>query len=337
MRDLQSCRRIKQHRVMVKLNDCGVRFDKKEHKYDLNGRILGGVTPIVKWIYPDTYKDIPEEVLNKAAEYGTMVHSQCELADSLGIVDSEQARQYIVLKESVGLQTIVSEYLVTDGVAIASGIDKVMMEKDGDESVCPLVDLKATSQIHIPNVRLQLSIYAYLFEKVNPHLKAGRLFAFWLPKPQYGYPKVFEVQRISSGLIEEILDSYLKDGNPSRYAEIIAQEVGSKDENEKTAEAEEKEEIIPDEMVEVTDELSNIKKTMDELKAREDELKAFLLQKMKEGGVRKWSGDDVVISKVEATVRESVDSAKLKKMHPDVYLECKKISKVSESIRIKFQ
>ena len=62
-------------------------FDNEHHTYTLDGRELSGVTPIVKWLFPDTYKGIPQSVLDRAAEYGTLIHSKCELADSMGIVD----------------------------------------------------------------------------------------------------------------------------------------------------------------------------------------------------------------------------------------------------------
>ena len=45
-------------------------FDEAAHTYTLNGVRLSGVTAIVKWMFPETYKDIPQSVLEKAADHG---------------------------------------------------------------------------------------------------------------------------------------------------------------------------------------------------------------------------------------------------------------------------
>ena len=73
--------------INLNLPESPVVFEPEHHTYNLNGKLLSGVTAIVKWLFPDTYKDIPEDVLMRAADYGTLIHSKCELADSMGIVD----------------------------------------------------------------------------------------------------------------------------------------------------------------------------------------------------------------------------------------------------------
>jgi len=61
------------------LKKSAVVFDPTAHTYTLGDKRLGGVTAIVKWLFPDTYKDIPAHILNAAAEHGSLVHAKCRL------------------------------------------------------------------------------------------------------------------------------------------------------------------------------------------------------------------------------------------------------------------
>ena len=89
---------------------------------------------------------------------------------------------------------------MSDDEYIASSIDILF---DGYD----LCDVKTSAQLDVNYVSWQLSIYAYLFERQNPTLKAGRLLALWLPKPQYGRPRLVEVPRIPSGAIISLIES----------------------------------------------------------------------------------------------------------------------------------
>ena len=41
------------------LKQSAVVFNDHEHTYRLGDKVLNGVTPIVKWMFPETYTDIP--------------------------------------------------------------------------------------------------------------------------------------------------------------------------------------------------------------------------------------------------------------------------------------
>lgn len=314
---------------MTELTKSAVVFDKATHTYVLEDRLLKGVTPIVKWMYPDTYKDIPQEVLNKAAEHGSLIHSKCELYDAVGIDDTEcpQLTDYIALKERYGLQCLCSEYLVSDNEYIASSIDKVY--KTDKEDVFDLADIKTTSAVHIKNVTLQLSIYAWLFEKNNPDLKVGRLQVVWLPKAQYGKADVIEVKRISVRLCEKIVEAFVNGEDSCLFPEMIDSELGA------TTEVAATEEMLPASLADVEEEIINIENRMKECKARSEELRAGLLEQMIKHNVKKWKSDRLLLTRKEDSVRESVDSAKLKKQFPDVYKSVLKRSAVKGGLMIK--
>ena len=202
----------------MNLVDTGVRFDKGAHTYTTaDGLPLQGVTPIVAWMFPRTYDGIPEEVLLRAAQYGSMVHAAIETYCVTGLQDGSS---YIVdfgdMITSNNLEVVRNEYLVTDGKAVASSIDLVMT-RNGE---IVLGDIKTTSQLHIENVRLQLSIYAYLFEMQTGE-SVAKLVAVWIPKPQYGLSKMVEVERIPSDVCEGIINAYLAGGSPDPWRKAI--------------------------------------------------------------------------------------------------------------------
>lgn len=293
-----------------------VRFITDGHRYELEGRELVGVTPVVKWLFPETYTDIPDEVLQRAAERGTLVHSLCQLADTMGTVEGDEARAYVELMNGEGLVSIANEYTVSDCENYASQIDVVC----ADGSLC---DIKATSKIHIPNVTLQLSIYAYLFELQN-QCDAGRLYVVWLPRKMYGQPCIKELQRISADDCKFILDEY-KSGADNTAARARFDALGIIDGDG-----------MPAAIRDTFDEMINLHRQIEALKAREDELKAVWLTAMQEAGEKKTGNDRFTVTRKFASTRATIDSKRLKADYPDIYAKCMKESITNESIIIKF-
>lgn len=310
------------------LYDSPVVFNPEHHTYNLNGHQLSGVTPIIAWLFPDTYKGIPQSVLDKAADYGKLIHSKCELYDSLGIVPDDEFKtvvsDYKRVIESSGLRPLVSEYLVSDEHRIASAIDKVF----DDDS---LGDIKTTSKVHGLNVQLQLSIYAWLYERSNPERKVKHLYLIWLPKPQYGNAEVRELDRIPATVCEEIVNIWAAGGDPLNAMAILTG-CGCK------LEAREKERVegeVPDEVQPLVDELLLIKKQLDILDAREKEIRKALLDTMTLSGEDKWSNDLITISRRAESTRETIDSKSLKAKMPEVYESFVKVTKVAASLTYK--
>ena len=90
----------------IELKKSPVIFDERAHTYTLDGVRLSGVTAIVKWMFPDTYKDIPQSVLEKAAEHGSLIHKKCEQYDNCGFGDDlPEVKEYVRLKKT-GLQRL---------------------------------------------------------------------------------------------------------------------------------------------------------------------------------------------------------------------------------------
>ena len=305
----------------MNLPECPVVFDIEHHTYHLNDKQLSGVTAIIKWLFPDTYARIPESVLMRAAEYGTLIHSKCELADSMGIVDEPIVKEYQRIIKDAGLEVAYSEYLVSDNQAIASSIDKVFT----DDS---LGDIKTTSQVHEANVTLQLSIYAYLYE-LQTGRKANKLYLIWLPKPQYGKPLVKELQRIPTDVCKYIVEVYAAQGDPLNALAVLSSYLPVTTEHNRVKGE------IPDGVQVIVDELMMVKHQLDELIAREKELKKQVLEAMQGVGEDTWSNDLIQITRKAAYERESVDTNGLKADHPDIYKQYKKTTEVAESLTYK--
>lgn len=296
-------------------------FEPEHHTYNLDGKELSGVTAIVKWLFPDTYAGIPEDILMRAAEYGTLIHGKCELADSMGIADEPIIKEYQRIIKDAGLEVLCSEYLVSDCKDIASSIDKVFT----DDS---LGDIKTTSKVHEANVQLQLSIYAYLYE-LQTGRKANKLYLIWLPKPQYGTPMVKELQRIPSGVCEFIIQVFVAGGDPLSVISHVSQYLSYQQEHKRTKGE------IPDELSSIVEELMMVKQQLNELSERESELKKTILTVMQRNSEDTWGNDLIQFTRKAAYQRESIDTKALKANEPSIYESYKKVTTVAESLTYK--
>ena len=303
------------------LPESPVVFEPEHHTYNLDGKMLSGVTAIVKWLFPNTYAGIPEDVLMRAADYGSLIHSKCELADSLGIANEPIVQEYQRIIKDAGLQVACSEYLVSDEMNVASSIDKVFTEDS-------LGDIKTTSKVHELNVTVQLSIYAYLYE-LQTGRKVNKLYLIWLPKPNYGTPMVKELGRIPADVCKYVIEVYSADGDPMSAITALSHYISVEPEKKRVKGE------IPDGMHVVIDELMMVKQQLDELSEREKVLKKQVLEAMQGVGEDSWSNDLIQFSRNAAYERESIDTKALKANEPSIYENYKKVTKVAESISYK--
>ena len=310
---------------MKNLKKSPVVFNEEEHTYELCGKLLSGITPIVGWMFPKTYEGISEDVLQKAADYGHDIHKRCNMLDLYGIFDDhESVKDYYTLREENGWLPVDCEYLVSDNKRVASCIDVVYSDIHGK---VVLGDIKTTSQIHVENVTLQLNLYAYLFEMQNPNMVVDKLVCIWLPKPQYGKAKILECKRIPNEVCEIIIEAFASGSNPTLYRETFLNGIGY--------DVVKKAETLPEKFREMEKEIATNETQMKILEARSKELKSGLLQLMQEYGKDKWVGEFITITRRAGAKRVTLDTAKVKAKYPDVYADCVKESISAESLTIK--
>ena len=83
--------------------------------------------------------------------------------------------------------------------------------------------------------------------------------------------------------------------------------------------------------------LYEFEKAMKELNEQEDEIKASILQEMEEKNIKSIDCDELLISYIAPSDRESFDSKKFREDHNDLYDEYVKFTPVKSSVRIKLK
>lgn len=84
----------------------------------------------------------------------------------------------------------------------------------------------------------------------------------------------------------------------------------------------------------VIETITSILQKKAEMEAKEKEMREQLLEAMKKYGVKSFKNDLISITYTEPTTRSTIDSARLKKEHPEIASAYQKTSQVKESIRI---
>ena len=275
----------------------GLVFDEYNHTYTTaDGRELGGVTSLLsRQLFADKYEGIPKAVLERAADYGTEIHNTLEIYDTIGICDNPICEVYEDLIKGWG--HVDSEYLVTDGEHVASKIDKVLTA-DGDTVI--LADIKTTSKLDEVYVSWQLSVYAYLFNLMNPSIKVQKLVAIWLPKPQYGKPAIVEVPMVDELEIEALLeaDSLGMNFTPSKPLYPMA--------------ATQEQLPVGNEIVSVIANLLRAEKAAKSMKEK-------LREMMESAGVSKWECDEFTATIGKPSEAQTFDSKAFQADNEELY------------------
>ncbi len=190
---------------MNELIQSAVVFNEEQHTYTLGDKQLSGITTIIKQlVFPDMYKGISQAVLNKAAERGTRIHNLIQMW-VMGILSNEDIAELQCFLDAFTAASLIShasEYLVSDNESVASSIDLVCLDAEGNFVLC---DIKTTSVLHTEYLQWQLSIYAYLFEHQNPTLQVGALKAIHIRDNKC---EIVDVERLPDEYVEALLNAY---------------------------------------------------------------------------------------------------------------------------------
>lgn len=236
----------------MKLAKSPVIYDREQHTYTLDGVLLSGVTKMIGYqIAPDAFNGIPSYILERAAMRGSMVHDLCETYDNFGSVPDEsdvkryeeslenEGYPYAEIFEKVnmyksaisdlqeyktltkGMEYLESEYIVNDE-NFASPVDKLFKAGEDEVDIADIKGISSLDEVALKKVTWQDSIYAYLFEKMNPTIKVRKLLVIWLPDPKYWTktkkPCIKELKRISAEEIERLLKAEINDEKMFDYS-----------------------------------------------------------------------------------------------------------------------
>lgn len=303
---------------MIKLKDCGVEFIDSTHQYLLGGKELKGITGVLhRCLFPDLYKGVSQEVLNNAASAGSVVHEQIELYDTLGFEPSlPEVQAYIKMKDELGYETVANEYIISNGVDYASGIDLVMRKGDTENEV-ELWDIKHTYNVNRSYVEWQLSIYKSFFEALNPDIKVAAIKCLWLRNDRKRglINKLIPLTPHSSAEVERLLEC-------DRKGILYEQDTPSY--------------ISDNEM-----RLVWLTKQINELAAEREELSGIILEGMKADGQTSVKTPFLTVSLTKPSVTKSLDTKKFiadnEELYQSLMEKYPKETRRGESVRIQLK
>jgi hypothetical protein len=291
---------------MTQLNFIPVAFDQEAHTYTNTdtGEMYKGITStLLRRLFPNKYDGIPEAILKKAAERGTLVHEDIELVDSLGVDPStEEGKNYLKLKRKHNLNYLTGEWTVSDMQHYATNIDCIY---EVEENVVDIADFKTTSKFDKESVAWQLSICATFLEMNNPHIKVRNLYGIWL---RGDIAELIEVERVAD--VDLLIQADLAD-EPFEYKSFF-----------------------PDYIVQNETTLYTLGKKIKELTEQYEACKAEVLGKMAENGEKSFDTGAVLITYVAPSKRESFDSKAFKADNAELYGKYIKTSETKESLKI---
>ena len=298
----------------ISLNVPKVTFIEETHQYFIGKKELKGVTgTLIKKAFPDTYKNIPESVLKKAAERGGLVHNTFETFCSIFDADikqypnpTEELQAFHSMLVAYDLHYVASEYLVTDGENFASAIDGIFADSEGN---IYLVDYKTTATLHYDNVSLQLSIYAKWFEEQNPDLKVKEIVCMWFKN---GQSKFQPLPRVADYQIDDLIAAYLADDAEYQYKVEV-----------------------PEQFSALEQEYRLITARVDALKIKQDELKEKIMKMMEDNKQKSIKTNIGSYSYVAATTKKTFDTKLFKDTEPEHYEYYLKDTTTKPSLRIK--
>lgn len=281
-----------------------IRFNEETHEYFIGDKKLISVTQLMRkhGLAPD-YASVDPEVLKAAAERGSLIHKEIEEYNKLWQIGfTDELSAYVDYIEANNVQVEGSEFILHND--IVAGTADLLLKQD-DKLI--IADIKTTYVLHKDAISWQLSIYAYLLNKGVEkgqafHLRDGNLNVVEIPlKPLEEVEKLLQCER--EGII------YKQDVTAINNAKL-------------------------EELAEVEKVIKAIEIQKKEAEAKAQDLRAALIEAMKANGVITFENDDIRITYVAPTTRESVDSAKLKKDLPEIAAQYMKTSTVKESLRI---
>jgi len=290
-------------------------FCEENHTYTSETKQYSGITGILaKYLFPDKYKDIPDAILEKAKQRGTTCHNQMEMWIN-GFPYESQNDEVVKMQNLLnGRNFTHSELLVSDYKNFATKIDAV---EESEEGII-LWDWKTTSTLDKEYLSWQLSICAYFYE-MNFNKKVIQLMAGYITDKKV---EIVPIVRIAEEHVIALLDAAANDEpffiNPLK-TDVLNQEA------------------ILEKIYEIEQIIVDCEKRAKEAKLKGEELRAGLLNQMIEKGLKRIETDRMLLTVKEPYERETLDSKKVKELAPKIYDECKKVTKVKESLLVKIK
>ena len=190
-----------------------IEFIPETHSYLCNGVLIPSCSELIRFQFPDAYKNVPDRILKKKASYGSKVHDYIErfVNNEFTIEELNNKRvdpdikiaveQFEILRKTWAFHIKDMERIV-DWQGRYAGMFDLRTVDDY------IIDIKTTTELHTDWLQYQLSLYAMALG-----IKRDFHFCMWLPKGKLG--KVIQINTIPEEELKDLVERYEKANSAS--------------------------------------------------------------------------------------------------------------------------
>lgn len=194
------------------LNGHTIEFIEEQHLYIVDGVLTPCVSNILAYKFND-YGTVSKEILQRASERGTELHSAIESYERNGTTcDLREFKNYLFLKKHHGFTNIANEVPVIyekDGTVLFVGTLDQIIEMDGKRGIN---DFKRVSAPNKQKIAYQLNLYKLAYEQTY-NKKIDFVSYTHLRETVRKFNMLPINEEVTLNLLFEFLESERKDGN----------------------------------------------------------------------------------------------------------------------------
>lgn len=178
------------------------------HTYLIDGVVVPSVSELIKFKYPDMYKDVPTKILKQKASYGTKVHDYIQKFVNKEITLEELQQKDIDPNIKIAVEQFEElrkkwAFHIKDMEQIVSYKNKFAGRYDIKTIDNLIIDIKTTSELHQDWLELQIGLY-----NLADNIDTGISYCIWLPKGKLA--KVVAINPWTRDECLELLKEYEK-------------------------------------------------------------------------------------------------------------------------------
>ena len=194
------------------INGHVIEFIEEQHLYIVDGVLTPCVSNILAYKFND-YGTVSKEILQRASERGTELHSAIESYERNGTTcDLRELKNYLFLKKHYGFTNIANEVPVIyekDGTVLFVGTLDQIIEMDGKRGIN---DFKRVSAPNKQKIAYQLNLYKLAYEQTYKQ-KVDFVSYTHLRETVRKFNMLPINEEVTLNLLFEFLESERKDGN----------------------------------------------------------------------------------------------------------------------------
>lgn len=284
------------------------------HQYFLGDKELISVTQLMaKHGLAPKYDGVPAEVLQAAAERGTLIHKEIEDFNKNGEIGfTQELINYIKYIKDNQVNVLQSEYMLHNDI-VAGTCDLIIA--NGASVI--MADIKTTSILHKDAVSWQLSIYLWLYLDYDKREPAKDYDGCKAKAFHFDTDGTLKVVDIPLKPIEEVKRLMDCERNGELYTQQLTPPLT---------------ELL--ELAEIETTIANLEKQKKAAETHAQEVRQALIDAMEKNGVTSWSTPIIQVTYIAPTTRASIDAKALRADLPAIADKYTKTSNIKASLRI---